>query len=284
MPKRRRTRLTRPVTQAAAAMRGIGVKNSSQSGIPVVVAGRMTGTTLARQTIVTISSWICSTLTSNRDPNQDPKAATLFVMTSGTVSTIMSGTTITPRAEKRVMMHEGIAASAKIVAGKCGNGHLQSCQQFCSSCSPPSSFRSNTKPFYTLHYRNCKDVVGNDHEQGKDDVCLDYLGGWDRSCNSYYDCWNSRLKGECEDCADNGNKLGCDAKYNDCNSSCMNDSPALFTRDCQEECDVCFCESGNSEAAINECQAIGNVCCNDPLGQFISLPLLFPRLPSRTFF
>jgi hypothetical protein len=124
-------------------------------------------------------------------------------------------------------------------------------------------------------------VVGDDHEQGKNDVCLDYLGGWAQSCNSYYDCWYSRLEDECEDCA-NGIGFGCFNKYDSCKASCMA-SPNI----CEAECDVCFCESsisGAPEAAIRECQTIGDDCCNDPYGQLIFLPLLFPRLPSRTSF
>ena len=127
----------------------------------------------------------------------------------------------------------------------------------------------------TLHYRNCKDVVGDDHEQGKNDVCLDYLGGWERSCNSYYDCWNSRLKGECEDCA-SGNGFGCFNKYDSCKATCMA-SPDV----CEAECDVCFCES-DPNLAIEKCQAIGDDCCNDPYGKLIFLPLL-PFLPACTF-
>ena len=125
----------------------------------------------------------------------------------------------------------------------------------------------HTVPFYTLYRRNCKNVVGNDHEQGKDDACLSYLGGWDRSCNSYYDCWNSRLKGECEDCA-NGNGFGCFNKYDSCKATCMA-SPDV----CEAECDVCFCES-NPGLAIDRCQAIGDDCCKDPYGQLIFLSLL----------
>ena len=131
----------------------------------------------------------------------------------------------------------------------------------------------HTVPFYTLYRRNCKNVVGNDHEQGKDDACLSYLGGWDRSCNSYYDCWNSRLKGECEDCA-NSIGIGCGAKFDECKSSCMQ-SPI---EECKAECDVCFCESDDPddpEAALEECQAIGADCCKDPYGQLILLSLFF---------
>ena len=115
-------------------------------------------------------------------------------------------------------------------------------------------------------------MVGDDHEQGKNDVCLDYLGGWERSCNSYYDCWNSRLKGECEDCA-SGNGFGCFNKYDSCKATCMA-SPDV----CEAECDVCFCES-DPNLAIEKCQAIGDDCCNDPYGKLIFLPLMFPCLP-----
>jgi hypothetical protein len=82
------------------------------------------------------------------------------------------------------MMHEGTVTSARIVAGKCGNDNLQAPPPlFCVCCLPRYLILHFapillSKPLYT-HYRNCKDVVGDDHEQGKNDVCLDYLGGWD---------------------------------------------------------------------------------------------------------
>mmetsp|Transcript_10639 Transcript_10639/g.25033 ORF Transcript_10639/g.25033 Transcript_10639/m.25033 type:complete len:236 (-) Transcript_10639:512-1219(-) len=111
MPTRRSTMLQGPVNlenlwEEIATM-------SFRSGILTVVTGRMTGMTLVRQTIVTKFSRIFSTLT----PNRDPKAAMPFVMTSGNVSTTMSGMTSTPKAEKKVMMREGTVASARIVAG-----------------------------------------------------------------------------------------------------------------------------------------------------------------------
>ena len=114
-------------------------------------------------------------------------------------------------------------------------------------------------PTSTYFYRACKDEVGDDHEKGKDDVCLSYLGGWDRSCNSYYDCWNNDLRSECNDCANNG--FGCNFKYEQCEDLCL-DSEI----DCDDECDVCFCES-DPDRGIEECQAIGDDCCKDPYGE-----------------
>ena len=94
-----------------------------RSGILTVVTVTTTGTKLATGKVVMKFSRIFSTRTLT--PNQDPRAVTLFVMTSGTVSTTMSGTTRTPKAAKKVMMREGTVASARIVAGKCGNDYLQ---------------------------------------------------------------------------------------------------------------------------------------------------------------
>mmetsp|Transcript_10640 Transcript_10640/g.25036 ORF Transcript_10640/g.25036 Transcript_10640/m.25036 type:complete len:226 (-) Transcript_10640:737-1414(-) len=107
------TRLKSPVILANGTSSGKIVNILLRSGILTVVTGRMTGMTLVRQTIVTKFSRIFSTLT----PNRDPKAAMPFVMTSGNVSTTMSGMTSTPKAEKKVMMREGTVASARIVAG-----------------------------------------------------------------------------------------------------------------------------------------------------------------------
>mmetsp|Transcript_135 Transcript_135/g.353 ORF Transcript_135/g.353 Transcript_135/m.353 type:complete len:229 (+) Transcript_135:917-1603(+) len=84
-----------------------------QRGILPVVTGEMTGTTLARRTIVTISSRIFNMLT----PNRAPKAVMLFVTTSGIVSTTMSGTTTIPTAETKVTKPKGTVASARIMAG-----------------------------------------------------------------------------------------------------------------------------------------------------------------------
>jgi hypothetical protein len=119
---------------------------SLRSGILTVVAIGMTDMTLATRTIVTTSSRSSSTLI----PNQDPKAVMPFVTTSGTASTTMSGTTKIPRAEIKVMMREGTVASARIVAGKCGNGNHELLHRYfvlhTCRCLPLPSFCS------TYHY------------------------------------------------------------------------------------------------------------------------------------
>ena len=113
-------------------------------------------------------------------------------------------------------------------------------------------------------YSDCKDEVGDDHEKGKDDVCLSYLGGWDRSCNSYYDCWNDDLRRDCNDCANNAGGFGCYPKYEQCEDECLASTSIVS---CEDECDVCFCES-NPGLGIEKCQAIGDDCCKDPYGEW----------------
>ena len=124
MMTRGSTRLKSPVILANGTSSVKSVKILLRNGIlTVVTVTATTGTKLAIGKIVTKFSRIFSSRTLT--PNRDPKAVMPFVMTSGTVSTTMSGTTKTPKAEKRVMMREGTVASASIVAGKCGNDYLQ---------------------------------------------------------------------------------------------------------------------------------------------------------------
>ena len=42
--------------------------------------------------------------------------------------------------------------------------------------------------------------------------------------------------------------------------------------ECDDECDVCFCES-DPKLGIKKCQDIGNDCCNNPYGESVDILL-----------